>query len=362
MKVPTPRQLSSGNWFIQLRLGGQSITVTESSRARCIKQAQLIKAEYNAGREIKKKTAPPAPDMTLTELLDAYIKKFRPVLSPATVRGYCTIRDNRFQSVAGKKLREIRDWQGVINEETALCSAKTLKNAWSLVSSALALQKQEIPEVTLPQVMPNERPFLTSEEIRVFVAAVRGSGYEIPIYLALLGLRRSELAALTWDQIDLKAGVIRVEGAVVPNERGEYVRKQANKQAASRRQVPIMIPELREALEAVSESDRSGPVVACHINTPYKVVNQICAAHGLPQVGMHGLRHSFASLGHHVQVPEHEMQILGGWKDAATMHKIYEHIETADLLRAQNAMADFYSQQPEEAKLANQLANQTEKP
>lgn len=342
MKIPEPRQLPSGHWFIRLRLGGESIPITTASRRECVSQAQMIKAEYLAGREVQRKKLPPAPDMTLRELLDAYITKYKPVLSPVTVRGYCGIRDNRFAAYMDRRLRDIKDWQRVVNDETGVCGAKTLKNAWSLVRSALVDAKQPAPEVTLPQIVPNERPFLTAEQIRRLVAAVRGSKYEIPILLGLHGLRRSEIAALSWERVDLKAGVIRVEGAVVPDETGKYVSKPTNKNAASRRPVPIMIPELRAALEAVPESDRSGPVVRCHINTIYKAVNTLCEREGLPLIGAHGLRHSFASLGHFVGVPSEDMQVLGGWSDAGTMKKIYTHIEQAGLLRAQNAMAAFY--------------------
>ena len=357
MKVPEPRQLPSGNWFIQMRLCGESVPVTESTRARCIQTAQLIKAEYLAGREVIRKKLPPAPEMTLRELLDVYIKKYKPVLSPATVRGYCVIRDNRFQGVMDKQLRDVTDWQQVINDEIEKCGTKTLKNAWSLVRAALVDAKQPAPTVTLPQPIPNERPFLTADEIRRFVAAVRGSSFEIPILLGLHGLRRSEIAALTWDCVDLKAGVIRVEGAIVPDEDGKYVRKHT-KSAAGRRLVPIMIPELRAALQAVSKSDRQGPVVHCHINSIYKAVNTICKREGLPKVGAHGLRHSFASLGHFVSVPEAEMQILGGWKSAQTMRKIYTHVEQAGLLRAQNAMAAFYATKPDSEQKANENANE----
>ena len=343
MKVPEPRQLPSGNWFIQMRLGGESVPVTERTRADCIKTAQLIKAEYLAGREIKKKKLPPAPDMTLRELIDAHIKKYRPVLSPATVRGYQVIRDNRFQAYMDRSLRELRDWQKVINDEVGKCSAKTIKSAWSLVRASLVDAGQPAPTVKLPQIVPKERPFLTADEIRRFVAAVRGSAFEIPILLGLHGLRRSEIAALDWRQIDLKAGTVRVDGALVPNEDNKYVRKHTNKNDASRRTVPIMIPELRTALEAVPAADRTGPVAKCHINSIYKAVNRICEREGLPLIGAHGLRHSMASLGHFVGVPEHEMQLIGGWKDAGTMRRIYQHVEAQGIARAQNAMSAFYA-------------------
>ena len=344
MKVPEPRQLPSGNWFIRLRLGGESIPITTATRRECIQIAQTTKADYLAGREIKRKKLPPASEMTLRELINAHIERNRPVLSPASIRGYCVIRDHRFSGYMDRKIRDIGDWQRVINDEVGKCSAKTIKCAWSLVRTSLIDAKIEVPTVKLPQVVGKERPFLTSDEIRRFVAAVRGSEYEIPILLGLHGLRRSEIAALDWKNVDLKAGVVRVEGALVPDEKSRYVLKKTNKSDVGRRSVPIMIPELRTALEAVSTPDRKGAVVTCHINTIYKAVNRICEREGLPLIGAHGLRHSFASLGHHVGVPEHEMQLLGGWKDAGTMRKIYEHIEYEGLLRAQNAMAAFYQQ------------------
>lgn len=71
MKLPEPRKLPSGNYFIQLRLGGESISITDPNRAACIREARAIKAEYLAGKRAK--AAPEAP--TLTEAIDAYIEE-----------------------------------------------------------------------------------------------------------------------------------------------------------------------------------------------------------------------------------------------------------------------------------------------
>ena len=46
MKVPEPRKLKSGTWFIQMRLGGESIPVSAPTRTECVKQAEKIKADY----------------------------------------------------------------------------------------------------------------------------------------------------------------------------------------------------------------------------------------------------------------------------------------------------------------------------
>lgn len=341
MKVPEPRKLSSGNYFIQLRLNGVSVPVTAATSTECSHKAALIKAEWKNGkREIEKKTDAPK----ISVILQRYIDSRRSVLSPSTIRGYNTIKDTRFQSIIDKPIDAVTDWQKVINQEVADgVKGKTIKNAWGLMCSAMKHAGYPVPVVKLPQVVQAERPWLDPDQIRIFVKAVQGADVEIPALLALHSLRRSEIAGLAWEKVDLDAGLIRIEGSSVRGEDGAFVYKETNKSRNSRRQVPIMIPELRKALEAVPKEKRAGSVAPCNPNTIWARVNRICEANGLPQVGVHGLRHSFASLAHHVGMPEEEAMLIGGWEDAKTMHKIYTHIANADRLKAQNLMAAFYS-------------------
>ena len=46
MKIPKAKKMSSGNYFIRLRLGGEEICITEPTEKECIRQAQFIKSEY----------------------------------------------------------------------------------------------------------------------------------------------------------------------------------------------------------------------------------------------------------------------------------------------------------------------------
>lgn len=82
MKVPEPRKLPSGTWFIQMRLNGISVPVSASTKKECIRQAQLIKAEHRAGKRHFVLT-----DKTVKDVLDEYIEKKRGGLSPSTIRG-----------------------------------------------------------------------------------------------------------------------------------------------------------------------------------------------------------------------------------------------------------------------------------
>lgn len=352
MKVPKAKKLPSGSWRIQLRLGGRSVSVTELTEQACIKKATLLKAEHIAGKApVRRDTAP-----TLEKLLDSYIKAKKAVLSPSTVRGYEAIKRTRFLAYMDRDPDKI-NWQRAVGDESRLCGPKTLRNAWALVSAALAFNLKPVPPVTLPQVVQDEHPYLEAEQIPTFLDAMRDNPFELPALLGLHGLRRSEMFALTWADVDLSPrhserseesvspslGFLHVRGAVVHDADGKLVKKKENKNRSSRRTVPIMIPRLRELLDAVPAGERKGMILSCHPNSVYKAVNSVCNKAGLPLIGVHGLRHSFASLAHALGVPEAEAMALGGWEDPQTMRKIYTHLDAAARLKSANKISNFFS-------------------
>ena len=341
MKLPTAKKLPSGNYFIRLRLDGVSIPITAATEKECINQARLIKAEHKAGKRIERTS--PKQEPTLDKIVQDFIDSRKAVLSPATISGYNVIKKNRFQFYMDKKPSDIKSWQQVINDEVKTgISAKTLKNSWALIASSLDYYGIKPPAVKMPQIIQKPRPWLDAEQVKTFVAAIKGKDCEIAALLALHSLRRSEILGLTWDKIDLKNNTIRVEGSAVPGEHNRLIYKPTNKTKNSRRIVPIMIPELKTAIQAIPEDKRQGLVYTTYRNMLWRDINRICKANNLPEVGVHGLRHSFASLAHHVGLPEQDAMLIGGWEDAQTMHKIYEHISDADRIKAQNKITEFF--------------------
>lgn len=338
MIVPKARKLSSGTWFIQLRLGGQSIPVTAPTEDKCIKAAQLIKARHLAGQ---RDTAPKS-ELTLSQAIDKYIDRRKNTLSPATIRGYRAIQKNRFRKQMQQPVTKKQDWQAIVDAEAANYSAKTLKNSWGFLSSVLRENGVRTSELTFGQIVSGNRPWLEPEDIPIFVKATEGSAYRIPMLLALHGLRRSEIFGLTWNHIDLKKQIITIAGSRVFDTDNNLIHKDENKNVTSNRRIPIMIPELKAALEAVE--DKTGFVVTCYPDTVRIRINKLCRKLGLPEVGTHGLRYSFASLAYHLGLSERETMDLGGWADSQTMHKIYIRLAAADRLKAQNKMAAFYAE------------------
>jgi len=344
IKLPTITQLSSGAYHTRVQINGQRVFITKDSEEECIAEYLALKhgvMESKQKAKHKKKT--------LEEAVTEYIEARREFRSPATIYGYERYKKNTFQGMMQVNVFTAKDeqWQKAIKEEHRLGrSPKYIENAWSLMAASIEEATDHRPEVKLYPEEKNERPFLDHEQIDVFVKAIKGKPLEIPALLCLSSLRRSELIALTWDKVDLKKKIIHVQGASVGGGTG-LVSKKQNKNDTSRRTIPI-IPPLMEALERVE--NKSGPVATMTGDLTLTRVNRVCRENGLPEVGLHGLRHSFASLAYHLEIPEKIAMQIGGWKDAATMHNIYTHLAQQDIAKRAQDFSDYFDEEKRKQK------------
>ena len=295
---------------------------------------------------------------TLTKSIDNYIESRENVLSPSTIRGYKAIQRLRFQTAMHKVVEDVtaEQWQRIVNAEAKLCSAKTLKNAWGFIASVIYDTTGRKVSVRLPQVVENDLPFLTAEQIPTFLGAIKGDFCEIAILLGLSGLRRSEIMAVKWKDIDLEAGCIYVHGSAVLDKTGKLIYREENKNKSSRRTVPFLLPQLREAVQAAEK--RTEYAVSCNPNTIYNSTNRACRKVGLPEIGAHGLRRSFASLAYHLNMPEAVTMKAGGWSDIYTMRKIYTKISEKDISDHGQQYEAFFTQLDTTKQNCNENCNE----
>lgn len=351
IKTPTARQLPSGNWFVQLRIDGQSISITKPTEQEAVAEAMAIKEGI-----IKYKKTPLA-DHTLSKAIDLWIADNEFRLSPSTVRGYNTCKDNAFPTLMKMKCGAITEKHAAkaINQECKSFSSKTVVNRWRFISQVLEWATGERITPSLPQVVAPDTEFLDKDDLTTFLEHIKGKKVEITALLAISSLRRSEIAALDWDHgdIDLKNRWIHVRGAVVPNKEHKMIKKETNKNTKSRRDVPIIDP-LYEALNAVEY--KTGRVVPQHPATMLARINKACREAGVPEVGCHGLRHSFASLCHILHIPAQVAMEIGGWSDRATMDRIYTHVSKRTKDSYANAFTDYFKSGPGDQN-ANETAN-----
>lgn len=333
MKIPTPTKTASGAYRIQLRLGGKSVTIVKETAAECKREAIAVKADHMTGRVVQKKCT-----LTVSDAIDKYIAK-RTKLSPSTVRGYKNIQKNIFTPVMMQVLDTV-DWQTAIDADTH--APKTIRNAWGFIASVLMDNSLPVPKVRLPAVISRERPFLQPSQIPTFLAAIKGQRIELAALLGLHSLRRSEILDVTYADVDLKAGVIHVRGAAVVDENNTIVHKTTNKNATSTRDVPIMIPRFTELVKQ-HKGAKTDYLVPLEKNTIWRDVNRICRENGLPEVGCHGLRHSFVSLAWHLKWDELSTMRVAGYADFQTMRKIYTHLAEADKKANVQSMSAFFT-------------------
>ena len=335
MHTPKAKKLGSGQWRCQIMVDGQRHSVTKSTEKAAVAAAMALKA----GLIQANKT--PHQELALTKAIDRWMELQDGILSPATIRGYRNIQANHFQTIMHRKCAQITDTMiaQAISIETRKYKAKTVINYWRFIKQVLTWATGRKYSASLPQLVPAERDFLDYEQIEVFLKAVKGDRIEIAALLALSSLRRSEICALDWEDVDFDLGVIHVRGAVVPDENHKMIRKETNKNQTSRRDIPMIQP-LREAMTA--SRCKTGPVVPLHPATVQRKINQICVRANLPEVGCHGLRHSFASLCEHLKVPPKIAMEIGGWSDRATMERIYTHTAKRDKAYYQNEFTAYF--------------------
>ena len=347
VKVPPPQILPSGTYFGRITVQGDRRSISAETEEEYYAKARAAKLGL-----IETKKA--APKMTLETAIEKFIKDNDKVLSPSTIKAYKSMAKTRFVAYLKRDISAI-NYQRMINDEAADVSAKTLSNAYRLVSASLHHVGAEVPVVNLPKIAKAQRPWLDYEQIEIFMAAIKDQPVETAALLALNGLRRSELFHLTSDDVDLQNHIIHVRGASVYNADGQFVAKETNKNASSTRDVHIVIPRLETLLNGVS-----GALVTVQPNTPYVEINRVCKAVGLPQVGVHGLRHSYISLCFHLGWDIQTVMREGGYSNFQTVNNVYRHLASQDANANINSMREFYASKSESVAMKNPTEQKSE--
>lgn len=344
---PKPVELPSGSFRCRLRVGAKYITATdrdpEVAHARVLAQRAGLLETMEAEERAKK------GDITLTKAIDKYIEDRDNVLSPATIRGYRVIQRNRFKSLMQKKIKEIdeSELQKALNEDSKTVGSKTIKNSIGFIMAVVSEYKDiNTKRIKMPQRKKAEHKYLDEEGLIDLFEAIRGIPTEIPILLAVwLGMRRSEILGLCWDCVDFENKQIKVYRTYLPTENGDYVLREGTKTEASRRTVdcPDYILSKLNAYQP-DKSKRTGRVFTMHINAIYEQLRSVCQKNGIEFVGVHGLRHTNASVMLSLGIIDKIAMARGGWSTDVTMKQVYQHLFQSDKQSSGEKLDTFFEQ------------------
>lgn len=338
MKIPKATKLPSGNWRIGMMVDGQRISITAPTKQEAERRAAAIKG----GASVEKRSA----SITLAAAIDSYIAMKSAVLSPATLRGYRGIQNHRFPSLMPRDVRSLtkQDVQLAVNAEARRVSAKTVCNAYGLIRPVLKEYGVDVFGVRLPQSVKPIKRYLQPEDIGKLADAVRGDTCEIPILLAVwLGMRRSEILGLCWDCVDTELSLIHIRRAVVPDEHNRWVLKDTAKNTTSQRTVdcpPYIMDKIRQLPRRPDNR-----LLPMHPDTVRKHIHRACAAAGIPDTTVHGLRHTNAAVMKTLGVDDRIAMERGGWSCESTYRKTYSYIFDQKKVDANTAINNFFAQE-----------------
>ena len=315
-------------------------TVTYSGK----KELNRMYAEYEA--ECRKN---PLSDITVGELIDAYIDNSRTLGRKATtLRGY-RIASERFSSffktISAKECTTYHVEKEIASMSQNSLSAKTIKNTIGLLSSSYEhaisigqLEANPCKRVKLPQGIPREVQILHINEIQDFLYAIADAplddkvAYELALFM---GLRRSEILGLKESDADILRGTLSIH-----NTRHRVDGKDVDQDTKTKRSTRVLaLPEIllidiakllqahkefpHEKVDYLIQDGFGNAILPQTLSTR---LSRLEAKHHVPQISMHGLRHTYASLLNASGVDMARISAELGHSTLSTTMNIYTHV------------------------------------
>lgn len=243
-----------------------------------------------------------------------------------------------------------------LHKENDLSSA-SVRQVWNVLRMPLKkafnkgfLEYDVTEDIDLPAMVQKKINSLSDEELSNLLNALdekKFSFYKFAILLLLnTGLRRGELLALRWGNINFDACTITVEENLVRTNTG--VKTQQPKTKASARTVIIpskirdMLKERRSKFPndvyVVRQLYHDKPVAPNNFSRYFR---NVCDKAGIKDQGLHRLRHTFTSLSYVAGIDSRITQSQLGHSSMRMTLGVYTHIKS-DLMKT--ASETFYQQ------------------
>jgi integrase len=262
---------------------------------------------------------------TLAKLADKFIENRSNILSPSTIATYRKLRRIAFQDIINVRIGLLTKelYQKAINEYSKVRSYKTVISAHTFYKQLLLENGIHIADkVNLPQKDGSEMSIPTNQELSEFLNQIKDSRiYHYVLLPVYLGLRRSEVIALKWKDIDFVNKRIRICRARVQDDSRQWVEK-STKTFSGKRLIDapqdlldLLEPFIGEPEEYVIENNPSA------LESLYKRESKKAHFH----YNYHSLRHYHASILLANGIPNKYAMERMGHKTANMLNKVYQH-------------------------------------
>lgn len=291
----------------------------------------------------------PLTDITVKDLLESYVLHCKTLGRKATtIHGYQVTAERCYPllgTILAKSLTTYRLEKFVAEMSSNGLSAKTIKNTIGLLSAAFAhavkigqLDSNPCSRLTLPKGQPKDIRILYLEEIPKFLEAISSVdlnekvAYELALFL---GLRRSEILGLREADVDIVKGLVYVRNTRHRVDGIDIEQDTKTKRSTRILALPdILILDLARLIETHRQFEYEKVDYLVQDGFGNALGHQALASrlarlekkNGLPNVTLHGLRHTYASLLHSQGVDMANISAELGHSNLATTMNIYTHI------------------------------------
>lgn len=311
-------KLPSGNYRIRVTVGydadgkriRKSFTGSDKTKLRRIAAEYADTHRGNGSRQ------------SVGDAMAAFLTAKKPVLSPSTLRAYTSMdktlkaKYGRFYALAVASVG-VQDMQKLINDMLKNGSTpKTIKNYHGLLSAAFKYAGYNLPPVTLPQQGRPDINIPDEATMHRIMDAAKGTDLEIPLALASFGLRRSEICALTVE--DLTGSILHIHRAAVYGS-DKAIHTKLPKNYTSDRHIRIP-DDLAEKIRKQGYITEMTPAALSH------AYNRLLEKNDIPHFRLHDLRHFFVSYCHNVlKLSDAQIQTITGHKTSVVLRNNYLH-------------------------------------
>ena len=353
----TVRLRKDGRWEGQVVIGydekdlPKTKNVLAKTKGECIEKLKQLQEQYAPPKSDKIK-----PEMPFGEWMDFWYQNYsKPRLRPTTQAGYeCRIYQHIIPELGdiplnqltqndlqqfyarlkkGGRLLHAEHYGAGLSDSMVRASHMNCRSALEKAVQEGLIRVNPAVGCKLPPKKAREMQVLTREEIQRFLIQAKAEGYfELFLLELTTGLRRGELLALQWDDLNLETGELQITKQVYrTKENGLLISQPKTKSSIRTVSLPQpLLAILKEYKEGVNSQwmfpsplKEDSPLDPAYIRTRLHLILEHAQC---KQIRFHDLRHTFATMALGSGMDVKTLSSMLGHVSAATTLDIYTHI------------------------------------